>query len=159
MFKRQKMDFQTMREELQIKHQDVYVSYDGEKQNLDSFSFNQYPDKQRTGLIKFYKEARPILAENGFLDHLSIMNDSFRSYPLKNFYSSLIPISQFRNLYKWLGIEDKTITNEEIVTAQRFLLENWQEKDFFPFMTLNPISSALVIQRTNGFKRDFFHFK
>jgi len=136
------MDFQIMREKIQIQHQEVYIDYNDKKQNIDSISFRCYPDKQRRNLIKFYKEAKPILIENGFLNELSIINESFRSKTLKNFYSSLIPISHFRTLYKWLGMEDRTISDEEIVMAQKFLLKNWEEKDFFPFLPFKMSSSV-----------------
>ena len=138
-----KMDFQSVREEIVSQQVDVYSLYGNSKQNLDSFSFICYPKDQKELLIQFYKKSKCLLEHNSFLDRLRIKEESFRSDPIKKIYSSLIPISHLRTLYKWLNIENKNISPDFIHKAQEFLIDNWTTKDFLPFLPLKVADSVL----------------
>jgi len=144
------MAFQTLREQIISQQIETYLFYDHPKQNIDSLSFSNYPEDQKEALIQFYKKVKYLLEQNSFLERLRIKEDSIRSYPMKRIYSSLTPITHLRVLYKWLNVEDENESIDKISNAQEFLIANWEEKDFFPFLPLKLSHSVLNILSTRN---------
>lgn len=123
-------------------NKNVYLKCESKK-GLDFVSFNSYPIDMHNKLQKHYQDFSEILNEDGSLEKISSLNEKIND-PLKYKYSQFEEIIGYkRMLIKWLGYIDPQISDSDIENSYEFLLDNWLNPHFYPFLPVGSTDTVL----------------
>lgn len=111
------------------------------RQDLDCISFKNYPIDMHNKLFEFYSEVEDMFVANGFWETLLKLNEKIVD-PSKTFYSDIESLPFKRMLSKWSEIIDGSSKNNELI--QMFLVDNWLNEDFYPFLPKEAAPSFLM---------------